>query len=114
MEVIDNHALPVGMLDQVEVELDRRTLKEGELLIMATDGVLEAGAHSPQGRVDVLAAEGTGRWGSGSRLLAEMILADCIAQADGRVADDMMVVVARLAPAQWEVEAYRRVQSSGL
>ena len=33
--------LPVGVLSQ-EVESDRRTLKEGELLIMATDGVLDA------------------------------------------------------------------------
>ena len=42
VEIIYNHALPVGVLSQVEVEADRRILKEGEVLIMATDGVLDA------------------------------------------------------------------------
>jgi len=45
VEIVHNHTLPVGVLDQVEVEADRRTLKEGELLIMVTDGVLEAQRH---------------------------------------------------------------------
>lgn len=115
VEVIDNHALPVGMLDQVEVELDRRTLKEGELLIMATDGVLEAQRHIARKEEWMCwQLRGLDAGEADPASLAEMILADCIAQADGRVADDMMVVVARLVPAQWEVEAYRRVQSSGL
>ena len=46
-------------------------------------------------------------------VMAGAILADSIDVADGRVDDDMMVVVARLVRADWELESYRRVQSSG-
>ncbi len=114
VEIIHNHTLPVGVLDQVEVEADRRTLKEGELLIMATDGVLEA-------RRRVARKEEWMCWhlrrlqeDADPASLAERILQDSIDMADGRVDDDMMVVVARLIPAQREIEAYRRVQTSGL
>lgn len=114
VEIIHNRTLPVGMLDQVEVEADRRTLKEGELLIMATDGVLEAPRHLTR-KEEWLC------WNlkrlpepEDPATLAEQILADSIALADGRVDDDMMVVVARLVPAEREIAAYRRVQLGGL
>ncbi|MGI6158400.1 MAG: SpoIIE family protein phosphatase [Limnochordia bacterium] len=114
VEIIHNHTLPVGVLSQVEVESDRRTLKEGELLIMATDGVLDA--QRSLARKDEWMCWNLRRLQNNAdpATLAENILQDSIAMADGRVDDDMMVVVARLVPVEWEIETYRRVQSSGL
>lgn len=46
-------------------------------------------------------------------VMAETILAESIEVADGRVEDDMTVVVVRLVNADCGLSSYRRVQSSG-
>ena len=84
------------------------------MLIMATDGVLDA--QRSLARKDEWMCWNLRRLQNNAdpATLAENILQDSIAMADGRVDDDMMVVVARLVPVEWEIETYRRVQSSGL
>ncbi|NLJ74161.1 MAG: hypothetical protein GX331_04125, partial [Firmicutes bacterium] len=44
--------------------------------------------------------------------MAECLLAESLEVANGQVEDDMMVVVARLARTDWEIDTYRRTQSS--
>lgn len=114
VEVVHNHTLPVGVLDQVELEADRRTLKEGELLIMATDGVLEARHHTARREEWMCWSLKSLDDAEDPATLAERILYDSIELAGGRVDDDMMVVVARLVPAEREIGVYRRVQSGGM
>jgi hypothetical protein len=114
VEIVHNHTLPVGVLDQVEVEADRRTLKEGELLIMVTDGVLEAQRHLARKEEWMCWYLRRLKEVEDPASLAETLLYDSIERAGGRVDDDMMVVAARLVPAQQEIEAYRRVQPGGL
>ena len=113
VEIIHNHALPVGVLSQVDVESDRRMLQEGEVLIMTTDGVLDA--QRKVARQDEWMCWNLRRLKlcDDMSVLAETILADSIDVADGRVEDDMMVVVVRLVRADCELSSYRRVQSSG-
>ncbi|HKM42670.1 MAG TPA: SpoIIE family protein phosphatase [Limnochordia bacterium] len=112
VEIIYNHALPVGVLSQVDVESDRRMLQEGEVLIMTTDGVLDA--QRKVARQDEWMCWNLRRLRQEEDMsvLAEAILTDSIDVADGRIDDDMMVVVARLVSADSELESYRRVQSS--
>lgn len=113
VEIIYNHALPVGVLSQVEVEADRRILKEGEVLIMATDGVLDA-------QRTIVRKEEWMCWnlrrlqanGDPAAMAAE-ILQNSLEINQGRIRDDMMVVVARLIPTQWEMDVYRRTGTSG-
>lgn len=113
VEIIHNHTLPVGVLSQVDVESDRRMLQEGEVLIMTTDGVLDA--QRKIARQDEWMCWNLRRLQlhDDMSVMAETILADSIDVADGRVDDDMMVVVARLVRADCELASYRRVQSSG-
>lgn len=113
VEIIYNHTLPVGVLSQVDVESDRRMLQEGEVLVMTTDGVLDA--QRSVARKDEWMCWNLRRLQESEDMsvMAGAILADSIDVADGRVDDDMMVVVARLVRADWELESYRRVQSSG-
>jgi stage II sporulation protein E len=112
VEIIYNHTLPVGVLSQVDVESDRRMLQEGEVLIMTTDGVLDA--QRKVARQDEWMCWNLRRLRQEEDMsvLAEAILTDSIDVADGRIDDDMMVVVARLVSADSELESYRRVQSS--
>ncbi len=108
VEIIHNHSLPVGVLSQVDVETDRRTLKEGEVLVMATDGVLDA--HRGIARKDEWMCWNLRRFQDPKDLatMAEEILCDSLEIANGRVQDDMMVVVARLVRNDWEIDPYRR------
>lgn len=114
VEMVHNRTLPVGVLEQVEVEADRRTLREGELLIMATDGVLEAPRHLARKEEWMCWHLRRLEEDDDPAALAERILYDSIEMAGGRVDDDMMVVVARLVPAEQDIEVYRRVECSGL
>lgn len=113
VEIIHNHTLPVGVLSEVDIESDRRLLHEGEVLIMTTDGVLDV--QRSVARKDEWMCWNLRRLQTTEDMssMAEAILEDSIDVADGRVDDDMMVVVARIVRAEWDLESYRRVQSSG-
>lgn len=114
VEIIHNHTLPVGVLSEVDVETDRRILKEGELLVMTTDGVLDAQRNVA--RKDEWMCWNLRRLQPSQDMasMAEEILYDSIEVANGKVDDDMMVVVARIVPADWGIETYRRVQQGVL
>lgn len=112
VEIIHNHTLPVGVLSEVDIESDRRMLQEGEVLVMTTDGVLDV--QRSVARKDDWMCWNLRRLSTDEDMsaMAEAILEDSIEIADGRVDDDMMVVVVRLVRADWDLESYRRVQSS--
>lgn len=114
VEIIHNHALPVGVLSQVDVEADRRILKEGEVLVMATDGVLDVQRNIV--RKDEWMCWNLRRLHDSKDMatMAADILADSLEVSEGHIHDDMMVVVARLVKANWEIESYRRAQLSVL
>ena len=112
VEIIHNRTLPVGVLSNVDIESDRRMLQEGEVLVMTTDGVLDA--QRSVAKKDEWMCWNLRRLPDSKDMsvMAEQILSDSIEVADGRIDDDMMVVVARIVRADWEVESYRRVQES--
>ena len=109
MEIIHNQCLPVGILSQVDVETDRRILKEGEVLIMVTDGVLEARRHLERKEEWVSRMLQRIDHSQDLKELAQQVLSRSIAAAHGRVEDDMMVVAVKLARVVEEIEAYRRI-----
>lgn len=108
VEIIQNQCLPVGILSQIEVERDRRLLKEGEILIMVTDGVLEARRHIE--RKEEWVSRMLQRIDHSHDLsnMARQILSRSINAAHGQVEDDMTVVVAKLVRVEEEIEVYRR------
>lgn len=88
-------SLPVGILEDVPIELVEEELQPGDILVMVSDGVLEA--HK-----DLAEKE---RWFVGAlrrvaeahpQELAERLLKQAVALAGGRPADDMSVAVARI------------------
>ncbi|MCR1899043.1 stage II sporulation protein E [Irregularibacter muris] len=42
VEMIASNSLPVGILDEVNIEVSRRQLEDGDFIIMASDGLLDA------------------------------------------------------------------------
>jgi len=109
VEIIHNQCLPVGILSQIEVETDRRLLKEGEVLFMVTDGILEARRHVEHKEEWVSRLLQRIDHNQDLKELAKQVLTRSIAAAHGRVEDDMMVVAVKLVRAAEEIEAYRRI-----
>jgi stage II sporulation protein E len=109
VEIIHNQCLPVGILSQIEVETDRRLLKEGEVLFMVTDGILEARRHVEHKEEWVSRMLQRIDHNQDLKELAKQVLTRSIAAAHGRVEDDMMVVAVKLVRAAEEIEAYRRI-----
>ena len=108
IEVIQNHALPIGILNHVEVEPERRLLYEGEYLIMITDGVLEFQrdvVNKEQWLCNILRRVDDN---IGCQELANLLLLQSIEAADGAISDDMMVLVAKLVRRDPEIHPYQR------
>ncbi|HHU61333.1 MAG TPA: SpoIIE family protein phosphatase [Natronincola sp.] len=114
VEIVHNHCLPVGVLAQVDIQTDRRKLREGEVLVMSTDGVLDAQRNIA--RKDEWMCWNLRRLHNSHdpASLAEEVLKQRLDVAHGEVVDDMMVVVARLVRVDWDIDVYRRKRSSGL
>ncbi len=97
VDVIKVGSLPVGILKNVEMEFIRKKLKDGEFVIMVTDGILD----SNQGELN------KERWlgeiihdinTRNPQKMADEILQTCIEANGGTAGDDMTVMVAKI----WE------------
>lgn len=108
VEVIQNHALPIGILNHVEVEPERRLLYEGDYLVMITDGMLEFQrdvVNKEQWLCNVLRRVEDDL---NCQELASYLLLKSIEAANGAISDDMMVLVARLLRSDPEIHPYQR------
>jgi serine phosphatase RsbU (regulator of sigma subunit) len=89
--------LALGIERDQEYPAERATLEPGAALVLFTDGVIEArrdGDVYGEGRLDTFLSKHVGL---SAQELAEALLADCRAFAEGEVADDCAVVCLRLA-----------------
>lgn len=87
--------LPIGILQDIEIDLLRVQLHPGDILIMMTDGVLDAAGHAINKELwmkRVLQHLNT----DDPQELAEALLDTAMRQYPGGVQDDMTVVVTRL------------------
>lgn len=108
VDVIQNHSLPIGILNHVDLEPEKRMLHAGEYLIMVTDGILEF-------QRDVTDKD---KWISdllrncdsdlSSQDMANMLLMHSLEAAGGHVPDDMMVLVAKFTCEETELDPYQR------
>lgn len=108
VDVIQNHSLPIGILNHIDIEPEKRQLNEGDYLIMVTDGIIEF-------QRDVVCKD---HWLSNilrrvdndltSQEMASSILAQSLAGSGGQVYDDMMVIVAKIIRDDPEIYPYQR------
>ncbi len=87
--------LPVGILEEIEVDVVTRALKPGDLLIMMSDGIYEAPRHieNRQFWMKRLIAE---LETEDPQEVADLLLEKVIRQHCGQIVDDMTVLVARI------------------
>ncbi|WP_312115959.1 stage II sporulation protein E [Brevibacillus reuszeri] len=87
--------LPVGILEEIEVDVVSRMLKPGDLLIMMSDGIYEAPRHIENRQVwmkRIISELET----DDPQEVADLLLEKVIRQHSGKIVDDMTVLVARI------------------
>lgn len=87
--------LPVGILEEIEVDVVSRILKPGDLLIMMSDGIYEAPRHieNRQAWMKRIISE---LQTDDPQEVADLLLEKVIRQHSGNIVDDMTVLVARI------------------
>ncbi|HWR43504.1 stage II sporulation protein E [Sporomusa sp.] len=95
VSTINPAALPMGILENIEIEPVRRTLAPGDIVVMVSDGVIDAarGADRETWVANFLRRTGSER----PQDIAERLLKQAIDLAGGVAKDDMAVLVARVA-----------------
>ncbi|BCV20051.1 SpoIIE family protein phosphatase [Moorella sp. Hama-1] len=95
VKLLRSHSLPVGILEDLQVEPLREELQEGDLLVMVSDGVLEA--HRDLNEKEKWVSKALQRAGEARpQEIADRLLRQARALVDGDPPDDMTVVVARV------------------
>jgi stage II sporulation protein E len=95
VEVLQSPCLPLGIFGQQETEPICEELKDGDYLVMVTDGVLDAFGEEDYGRMrDFL----SGMTEQNPGEIAEKVLRGALCASGGRIRDDMTVGVIGL----WE------------
>lgn len=97
VEIIRSGSLPVGILNDVELEFAKKKLKDGDFIIMVTDGILDSNKkeiNKEKWLADIIEDLNT----RNPQKMAEDVLNKCIEFNDGVPVDDMLVMVAKV----WE------------
>lgn len=97
VQIIKTGTLPVGILSRIDVELVRNKLKDGDFVVMVTDGVLDCNREivdKEKWLAELIRDVDT----RNPQRLAEEILQSCLQANGGEAPDDMTVMAAKV----WE------------
>ncbi len=93
--IIRSASLPIGILNNIEVDCIQKSLTHDDVVVMVTDGILDAGREeggSDEWVLDTLQLVMT----TDPQNIADLLLNKAIARNGGAVADDMTVLVVAL------------------
>jgi stage II sporulation protein E len=93
---VKSSSLPIGILQQIEIQPIKEIVVEGDFIIMVSDGIVDV----PQSSLDKenwLANFLRRGVNTKPQALAEQILAQALLMSGNRVHDDMTVMVAKVA-----------------
>lgn len=90
---IESNSLPVGIVGEINIETKQRVLKSGNIVVMVTDGIIDAQTEKKEEAIkEVIAAVKN----TSSQRLADIILQEAVDSNFGITKDDMTVIVARV------------------
>ena len=95
VEIINSQSLPVGILKDVDFNVYEEYLEDGDIIIMMSDGVLEANEATDNGErwmKDVIG----GIDSLNPRIIADEIIEAAKEASDGKIKDDMTLLVTKV------------------
>ncbi|MGE5417599.1 MAG: stage II sporulation protein E [Acidobacteriota bacterium] len=95
--VIKSSSLPIGIIDDPEIPIERRSLMPGDMLVMVTDGVLDPGKNMQDGEVWMRRLLSETREKDPHRL-AERIVNKALEVSKGVPKDDITAICCRIEP----------------
>jgi stage II sporulation protein E len=95
--MVSSNSLPIGILDTVDYEPVTFDMANGDLLLMASDGLLDAGRKSHLDG-DWVIKELQKFNHEDPQRIADYLVARAEEMSGGQVKDDIMVVVVRVVP----------------
>ena len=96
---VHNNALPAGIIKEINIESRKELLQNGDILIMLTDGVLEATKQVTDMESRLVEFLQTCQ-DTSPDIMAQGILNQAKLNATERRSDDLSVLVAKL---QWQI-----------
>jgi stage II sporulation protein E len=85
----------MGVLDKVDIDIIRKKIKNGDIVVMLTDGILDY-SNEAAGRVDWVVDYLQKTNCSNPKDLADEIMEKAKELSEGKVKDDMTVVVSKV------------------
>ncbi|PNT91094.1 stage II sporulation protein E [Clostridium thermosuccinogenes] len=95
VECVRSASLPAGILSDIEVELAHKRVQDGDFIIMMTDGVLDSFNVGSDGE-NSLKSFIAGIKSTNPQEIADSILDEAYRNYEGKPADDMMVLAAKI------------------
>jgi len=95
VEIVKAASLPAGILGNIETELMHKTVEDGDIIIMTTDGIVDSFASENNGEKE-LAGFIRGITSANPQEFADIILKEAETRCGGQPEDDMTVVVAKI------------------
>ncbi len=93
VEFINSISLPVGIIDNIDIDLCDKKLEDGDLLIMVTDGIIDSNKELNEYWIKEL-LENTDI--DNPQRLADVIIQESVDNTYGIAKDDMTVVVSKI------------------
>lgn len=95
LKKVESMSLPIGIIDDIDVDLKAEKLKKGDFFIMTTDGVFDTSSKLPEERtIDALAKQIKSEE---PQRIADIIMQEMLDATYGIAKDDMTVLVVKVA-----------------
>ncbi|MBK5239749.1 stage II sporulation protein E [Clostridium sp.] len=95
LEIIKSKSLPIGVLDKADIDIQQKKLKNGDIIVMLSDGVLDYNDENV-GRIDWLVDYLGKNSCNNPKDLADGLLGEAKKLSGNRVKDDMTVLVSKI------------------
>lgn len=92
VHTIKSSSLPIGMLKNVDMEVHSKLLKNNDMIVMVTDGILEISTENKNWILDIIGSYK----GKNPQKLADIILEEAKSLNKNKSHDDMTVLVAKI------------------
>ncbi|MGH4050293.1 MAG: stage II sporulation protein E [Clostridium sp.] len=95
LEIIKSKSLPIGVLDKADIDIQQMKLKNGDIMVMLSDGVLDYNDENV-GRVDWVVDYLGKNNCNNPKELADGLLGEAKKLSGNKVKDDMTVLVSKI------------------